>query len=165
MSPRETYYFAVLRIYMGLLFLWAFFDKTFGLGFATKPAASWLHGGSPTLGFLKFGTHGPFASVFQSMAGNPLVDWLFMLGLLGIGVALTLGAGVRIAGWSGAVMVLLMYLALIPPTNHPFLDEHILEAICLVGLTIPDMPSAGDKLGIGKWWQSTTLVHRFPWLA
>jgi thiosulfate dehydrogenase [quinone] large subunit len=150
---------------MGLLFLWAFLDKTFGLGFATKPAASWLNGGSPTLGFLKFGTHGPFAPYFQSIAGFPIVDFVFMLGLLGIGVAMTLGAGVKIAGWSGTVMTLLMWLALIPPTNHPFLDEHILEAICLVGLTIHDNPSAGDVLGIGKWWKSTNLVKKCPWLV
>ena len=43
---------AVLRIAMGFLFLWAFLDKTFGLHYATPSAKAWIHGGSPTKGFL-----------------------------------------------------------------------------------------------------------------
>lgn len=165
MLPRDAYFWATLRIFMGLLFLWAFFDKVFGLGFATKAEAAWINGGSPTLGFLKFGTHGPFSSFYQSIAGQPLVNWLFMLGLLGIGIAMTIGAGVKIAGWSGALMTLFMWTALLPPANHPFLDEHILETICLIGLAIHAAPSAGEVLGIGKWWKSTALVQKFTWLA
>lgn len=29
--------------------MWAFFDKAFGLGYATEPSAAWIHGGSPWL--------------------------------------------------------------------------------------------------------------------
>ena len=38
---------AVLRIMFGFYFLWAFLDKTFGLGFATPAAKAWINGGSP----------------------------------------------------------------------------------------------------------------------
>ena len=92
---------------MGWIFLWAFVDKLLGLGFATAPEKSWLAGGSPTTGFLKFAAKGPFVEIFHAMAGNPIVDWLFMLGLLLIGLALLLGIGVRIAGYSGALYALL----------------------------------------------------------
>jgi thiosulfate dehydrogenase [quinone] large subunit len=64
---------------MGLIFLWAFFDKLLGLGFATKAENAWINGGSPTSGFLLHGTKGPFAEFFQSLAGIPTVDWLFMV--------------------------------------------------------------------------------------
>ena len=88
---------ALLRIGLGWIFLWAFIDKVFGLGFATEAGKHWLTGASPTMGFLKFGTKGPLAGVFQAMAGSPVVDWLFMLGLLLIGLALILGIGMKIA--------------------------------------------------------------------
>ena len=36
----------------GFIFLWAFLDKSFGLGYATPSDNAWIHGGSPTTGFL-----------------------------------------------------------------------------------------------------------------
>ncbi len=73
-----------LRIVLGLVFLWTFLDKTFGLGFSTATDKSLLTGNSPTAGFLEFGTNGPLATIFQSMEGSTIVDWLFMLGMLGV---------------------------------------------------------------------------------
>ena len=119
---------------MGWLFLWPFLDKLFGLGFATPPENAWIGGGSPSFGFLKFATSGPLAPLFQSLAGNPIVDWLFMLGLLLIGLALLVGIGVTIAGYSGAVLMLLMWLSRLPPENNPILDEHIVYLLVLIGL-------------------------------
>ena len=40
------------RISLGWVFLWAFLDKTFGLGYATESKDAWIDGGSPTFGFL-----------------------------------------------------------------------------------------------------------------
>ncbi len=71
---------SLLRIGLGWIFLWGFIDKLFGLGFATKAEDAWLLGGSPTFGFLNFGTKGPFMELYKSLAGNAVVDWLFMLG-------------------------------------------------------------------------------------
>ena len=86
---------AVLRIAFGLTFLWAFFDKLLALGFSTGRAddgtvdrfgdAAWINGGSPSLGFLKFGADGPFKDFYNGIAGAAWVDVLFMAGLLGIG--------------------------------------------------------------------------------
>ena len=72
----------LLRIMLGWIFLWPFLDKLFGWGFATEAGQGWLQGGSPTAGFLQFGTKGPLAEYFQSLAGQAWVDWLFMAGLL-----------------------------------------------------------------------------------
>ncbi len=120
---------ATLRIAYGLTFLWAFVDKLFALGFHTGydqagkldrfgPAA-WINGGSPTEGFLKFGADGPFKGFYNSIAGTAWADTLFMLALLGIGLALTLGIGMRLAAASGSLLYLMMWSVVLPPQNEP----------------------------------------------
>jgi len=116
----------VLRLAMGFIFLWAFLDKTFGLGFATVPEKSWINGGSPTFGFLSFGVKGPFVEFFHSLAGVAIVDWAFMLGLLFIGLTLVLNKFVKWGTIAGALMMVFMYLALLFPENNPIIDEHII---------------------------------------
>ena len=153
----------LLRLALGWTFFWGFIDKVFGLGFATEAEAAWLNGGSPTFGFLNFGTKGPFAEVFQGMAGNVFVDWLFMLGLLGIGVALLAGVAVRAAAWAGVSMMVLMYIAgFIPPEHNPFVDEHLINAIVLFGLA---NSNAGATFGFQGWWRKTSVVKNLPFLG
>lgn len=123
---------AVTRILMGFYFLWAFFDKALGLGFATPAERAWVAGGSPTSGFLSNATaESPFADVFAALAGQPIVDWLFMLGLLGVGATLMLGVGVRLGAMAGIAMLLLMYVAEFPLTltgaTNPLIDSHIID--------------------------------------
>lgn len=149
MENKERYIWTALRIGMGWIFLWGFLDKLFGLGFATAPEDAWLAGGSPTFGYLKFATSGPFSALFQSLAGNVVVDWLFMLGLMLIGLALISGIGVQIAGYAGALLVFTMWLSHLPPENNPFLDEHIIYLLILIGLA---RVKAGQWVGLGKWW-------------
>ena len=166
-STSQSWFWGLLRLAMGWTFLWAFLDKLFGLGFATCREATtnmvsvlckkaWLMGGSPTTGFLKFGAKGPFIDFFNSLAGNPMIDWLFMLGLLFAGATLILGVMVKLGSYAGALMLLLMYLALIGPENNPFLDDHIIYAIVLLGLAAA---GAGQYLGFGKKWQALKFVR------
>lgn len=160
---------ALLRIGFGLTFLWAFLDKLLALGFATGRGpegqvdrfgdAAWIHGGSPTEGFLTFGTDGPLAEFYQGIAGAVWADVLFMVGLLGIGVALTLGIGMRLAAASGALLYVLMWSAALPPANHPVLDEHLLGGLTLVVLAAYH---AGDTWGLGRRWRRVLLVRRLP---
>jgi thiosulfate dehydrogenase [quinone] large subunit len=162
---------AVLRIAYGVIFLWAFFDKLLALGFHTGydqegtldrfGAAAWVNGGSPTEGFLLFGVpaNNPFHSIFNDMAGQTWVDWLFMLGLLGIGAALFAGVGMRIAAAAGALLYMLMYVASLPLENNPVVDDHLIGAIVLVVLALT---LAGDTWGAGKAWAKTHLVRRHP---
>lgn len=150
---------AILRLGYGLTFLWAFFDKLFGWGYATKSADAWINGGSPTYGFLAFGAQGPFKDVYTSIAGAAWADVLFMVGLLGIGLALTAGVGMRVAGATGAILYVLMWTVSLPPENNPVLDDHLLGAMALVVLALS---LAGDTAGLGRWWARTPLVRRWP---
>ena len=153
------YAMAVTRISLGWVFLWAFLDKAFGLGHETAHADAWIRGGSPTKGFLAFGAKGPFTDLYHSIAGATWADWLFMIGLLGIGIALTFGVGMRIAAVSGALLYVLMWSVVLPPENNPVIDDHILGAITVVVLALTN---AGDTWGLGRWWSKTEAVERFP---
>jgi len=165
------YAWAFLRIGLGWIFLWAFLDKLFGLGFGTCRdktsgainyicSSEWIEGGSPTYGFLTNAAKGPFVEYFQAMAGSAIVDWLFMLGLLGIGLSLLLGIAVRIAATTGMLMMLLMYLAaFMPPANNPILDDHLIYFIALFGIRFAD---AGITLGFGRQWARMPFICRNP---
>jgi thiosulfate dehydrogenase (quinone) large subunit len=131
MNIQEKHMLFALRMGMSLIFLWAFIDKVFGLGFATAPESAWIVGGSPTAGYLAYATYGPLAPLFQMIAGSAFVDWLFMLGLLGIGAGLLIPKCIRVAAYAGIAMLLLMYLSAFPPEHHPFLDEHIIYSLVL----------------------------------
>ena len=148
---------AVLRISTGFVFLWAFLDKLFGLGYGTPGERAWINGGSPTKGFLSNVEVGPFQDFFHSIAGAAWADWLFMLGLLGIGVALTLGVTMRIAAAAGALLLVMMWSVVLPPDNNPFMDDHLIYAQVLVVLALT---SAGRTLGFGKMWERIPFVAR-----
>lgn len=114
---------AVLRIAVGIVFLWAGLEKFLGAG-----AKGWT-----ALGFLKFGTAGtlswPFVSgepakdaVFNpthdfwvGLAGNSgvmtAIDTLVVFGECAIGIALILGLATRFASAMGTLMMLLFFLA------------------------------------------------------
>ena len=162
---------ATLRIAYGVTFLWAFLDKTFALGFHTGydqegtldrfgPAA-WINGGSPTEGFLSFGVpaDNPFHGFFTGLAGHAIVDWLFMLGLLGIGVTLLLGVGMRIGAAAGALMYAFMYAASLPLENNPVVDDHLVGIIVMAVLALG---AAGTTWGLGRWWNRTEVVKNYP---
>ncbi|MDQ0365818.1 thiosulfate dehydrogenase [quinone] large subunit [Catenuloplanes indicus] len=151
---------AVTRVGLGFVFLWAFLDKLFGLGKSTPAEKAWLNGGQPTKGFLA-GVEGPFAGVFNAMSGNVLLDWLFMAGLAGIGVALILGIGMRIAAVSGVLMMVLMWAASLPIATNPFLDDHLIYALVIAGLAAT---GAGLRYSLAATWAKVPLVGKAPWL-
>ncbi len=124
--------FKLLRYVMSFIFLWAFADKTFGLGFATKASNAWIEGGSPTTGFLSNAVQGPFVDFFHNLAGVAIVDWMFMLGLLFVGLTLLFNKYIKWGALAGSVMMALMYMALIQPENNPLVDEHIVYILVLI---------------------------------
>ena len=157
---------AVLRLATGFIFLWAFLDKAFGLGFATPAERAWIAGGTPSQGYLHSDSvRGPLQPFFADIA-SPLTDVLFMLGLLGIGVAVMLGIGLRISAVAGTIMMVLMYLAEWPfaagtGSTNPAVDYHIIYALALI---VVAETAAGDTWGLGRWWKSLPFVHTQKWL-
>lgn len=127
MNREKLYKF--LRLSMSFIFLWAFFDKTFGLGFSTVAEKAWVFGGSPTSGFLLNATKGPFVVFFKSLAGVGVIDFIFMAGLLGVGISMLLNKYIKWGSIAGILMMLLMYLSSFPPENNPLIDDHIIYAL------------------------------------
>lgn len=171
-NNASMYMWSLLRIALGYIFLWAFLDKLFGLGFATCKnkvsglvdvgcSQSWLQGGSPTKGFLGHATTGPFKDFYHNLAGQAWVDWLFMLGLLLIGLGLLLGTWVRLAAFAGIVMMLLMWSALLWPANSPGVDEHIIYALVLFGVALTADHQAWS---LNTWWAKTRIAKTLPFL-
>ena len=168
---RGAYAFGLARISLRFIFLWAFLDKAFALGFATGRAedgtidffgegAAWLNGGSPTEGVLTYATKGPLAGFFQSLSGAAWVDWAYMLSMLLIGAALILGVATRLASIGGAIWMGLFYLATaIKPEFNPGVGAHIVYILVLVGLA---SLGGGRSLGLQERWDRLAIVKRLP---
>ncbi|MES1212781.1 MAG: DoxX family protein [Leifsonia sp.] len=158
---------AVLRLATGFIFLWAFVDKTFGLGFSTPAARAWINGGAPSQGFLNSpAVVGPLKPFFAAIA-SPASDVLFMIGMLAIGAAVMLGIGLRISAVTGTFILVLMYLAEWPfganaDSTNPVVDYHIIYALSLI---VVAALSAGDTWGFGTAWKKLPLVQRYRWLS
>jgi len=120
-----------------------------------------IRGGSPTKGFLAFGTAGPFKELYAGIAGQAWADALFMIGLAGIGTALIMGVAMRIAAASGATLMVLMWTAVLPPANNPFMSDHLIYAMVLAALALL---GAGGTLGLGKVWERLPIVKRYGFL-
>jgi thiosulfate dehydrogenase [quinone] large subunit len=159
---------AGLRFATGFVFLWAFLDKTFGLAYATQSEGAWINGGSPTEGFLNGVAVGPLESTFHAWAGDAWADWLFMLGLAGVGIAVIAGIGLRLAALSGTVLMALMWAAEWPlarhtstgelsMSNNPLVDFHVIYALALIAVAVTH---AGDRWGFGRLWARQPIVRR-----
>ena len=112
---------------------------------------AWINGGSPTKGFLGLRRrrtvrrHVPPAS-----PGTTWADWLFMLGLLGIGVGSDPRRRDALAtAAAGALLLVMMWTAVLPPENNLFMDDHLIYAMVLVLLAAI---GAGHTFGLGTWW-------------
>lgn len=150
----------ILRILLGFQFFWAFIDKTFGLGYSTPNDAAWVNGGSPTEGFLQGVTaddsNNPFKPMFQFFLDQSWTDWVFMVGLVGIGIALILGIAMWFTSICAAALLVLMYLAAWPIEQNPFVDSHLLSAVTVLALAACN---AGAYIGLGRAWK-TRRAHR-----
>lgn len=122
-SPIHRFGVVLLRVGVGIIFLWAGLEKAVGAGLGT-----WSAGG-----FLQFATSGslgwPFVSgeVAEGTVFNPThdmwvalaqnetvltaINYLVPLGQLGIGVSLILGLFTRFGAAMGALMMLFFFVA------------------------------------------------------
>lgn len=163
----------LLRLIIGWTFLWAFLDKLFALGYSTgrNPDtgkvdyfgdAAFIHGASPTYGYLTFGSKGPFKDFYTNIAGETWADWGFMFGLAAIGVSFTLGIFMRLGTIAGVVMYVLMWSVYLPPDSNPVTDEHLLGAAAVL---VCGLLGAGRYIGLGRWWTSLPIVRRISIIA
>lgn len=157
---------ALLRIVVGVIFVWAGVGKLFNDG----APGNWT-----AQGFLKFATNGslgwPFVTgtpdpktiynpthdFWVSLAGNAtamtVVNNLVVAGEVCIGVALVLGIVTRFAGVMGALMMAFFFLAGWAFTNG-IVEEHATYGVVLLAL-------AG--MGAGNYYGLDRLVAgRFP---
>lgn len=156
--------FAALRIVIGWTFLWAFIDKLFGLGFSTQAGNGWIEGGSPTTGYLMGASEGWFGPLWQALAGSAVADWLFMLGLLGLGLAAILGIGLRLAAVAGVLMAGFMYISQLPiveGATNPVTTAHWYYALLFVLFPLLD---AGRTWGLAGMWERVPFVRGTRWL-
>lgn len=157
----------LVRVFLGFAFLWAFLDKAFGL--SKGWAAAWFNGASVTQGYLG-GSTGILAPIFKAMAGNIIVEILFMLGLLLLGLMMILGFSKRLATYGAIAMMVLMWLSHPPFSPDPFLkdpiawlmfDHHVLDSIMYLLIY---RIGAYDVFSLNKWWNSLGFVQKFKWL-
>lgn len=166
-TPGGRRWLAVLRLATGFIFLWAFLDKTFGLGYATPPERAWISGGTPSQGFLNSDSViGPLKPFFAAIA-SPVSDVLFMVAMLAIGLAVILGVGLRISAVVGSLLMIAMYLAEWPfganaASTNPLVDYHVIYALSLIVIAAL---AAGDTWGFGRQWKAFPFVQRNRWLV
>ena len=170
-------FLSLTRIAIGFIFLWAFLDKLIGLGFSTCRdketnvvdvlcEKAWLSGGAITKGYLGSST-GPLDDLFISLGDQRWTDWFFMLGLLGVGLALILGIGTKIGAWAGTALLIMMYVSHAWPgtggnATNPFLDDHIIYSLAAIGIVYVELQR--QSIGLGNWWRSLGVVQKNPWL-
>lgn len=171
-----TWAWTALRVMLGWSFLWAFLDKMFGLGFSTCRSAesssidylcdsAMIKGGSPTFGFLNFGTEGSHTGgLFSWMAPSApdainFADIGFMAALLLLGVSLMLGIGVRLSGIGGAVLMFFMFLAAdVWPDTNPINSSHTIEMVALLGIAA----TGAGAFSLQAWFDRT--FPKFGWV-
>lgn len=162
---------ALLRFATGFIFLWAFLDKTFGLGFSTTADRAWINGGSPTKGFLSSVESGPFTGVAHAIAGAWWADWLFMLGMLAVGVAVMAGIALWPSAIAGSLILLMMWAAEFPlarftvtgdpsGSTNPIVDYHIVYALALFAVAAT---SAGITWGLARYWIRLPYIRNHTW--
>lgn len=170
-------FLSLTRIAVGFVFLWAFFDKLLGLGFSTCRTVAedgtftidafcekaWVNGGHVTEGYLVYGgnVNSPFHDFFVSLGAQRWTDWIFMIGLLGIGLALMLGIGTKIGAISGTLMLVFMYMTQMWPATNPVLDEHLVYSLAIIGIVLVEL--GHQSIGFGKPWRN--LVGKNSWLV
>ena len=168
---------AILRIGIGLIYLWAFISAGFGVhytnqvvnndaaapqqvqykwDFDVEPDDGWITSGftkSPTEAYVDNNLHGPLAFIPQNLpVGLDDFGWMFALG--GLGLALTFGFCSRIAGWGGFALNIMIWFSTFPPSTNPIFDaEHFMFAFILLLLM---WIQASNYWGIGRWWRGKT---------
>jgi len=141
-----------LRLLLGWYMLYAGLEKVFDPAWTAQ-------------GFLLSAKTFPSFYAWFAMASNSWwVDPLNSWGITLVGAALILGVGIRIAGWAGAMLMLLYYFPhyVFPTVPHGFIvEEHIIYAVAFILITL--LPAA-YSCSLGTYLRGTFL-GRIPYLG
>ena len=163
-EPSPVTCAAALRLSLGWVFLWAFFDKTFGLGHETAEQGCLDQRRQPDQGLPRVrSVTGPFKD-FYNRHRRPGLGRLALhdRSALHRHRRSMLGIAMRAAAAAGVLMLVLMWTVVLPPANNPFMDDHLIYAMVLVLITAL---GAGHTWGLGRTCgNSLALVRRTPWL-
>ena len=151
-------FLAVLRIAIGWMMLWPFFDKLLGLGFQTPSGSGFIDGESPS-DFVDLVAGGIFKDLFTALGGNLAIDILFMAALLILGLTLILGIASKLTTLAMTAFLILMYMLHVPPTDNPLIDYHITWILALWAVYYL---GGYERFSIKREWESFSLVQRFP---
>ena len=160
MDKKEagTYALAAIRILIGWMMIWAFFDKLFGLGFATPHGSGWINGVSPS-SYVVYVTGGLFKDLFTALAGNLFIDILMMSGLLILGITLIAGIAPKLTTFGISIFMIIMFMLRIPPTNNPVVDEHIVYLVTMIAVYFL---GGFERLSLYAKWKELRIVKMFP---
>lgn len=145
------YALVAMRVALG----WVFFDA--GVSRLSDPA------GSAATIFLSVPTGNPLAGVWTTVGHSlswllgPIVVW----GLTAVGAALIFGAAVRLSAAIGTAIMALLWATNLPLENGLYVDQHVVYAVVLFALCAF---GAGRIAGLDAYFETASIVDRYPWL-
>lgn len=100
---------------------------------------------------------GPIGNIFVNFWGNVYVIQLLIWAAVAVGLALVFGAFLRLASYGGILIMLMLYLAVIPPASVIF-NQHTIYILVLAILAIS---KAGEIAGIDSF-IARPLEQKYP---
>jgi thiosulfate dehydrogenase [quinone] large subunit len=160
---------AVLRIGVGIIFLWAGLEKVFGpepfsaagfLEFATGGTLGWPFVSEPVEGAVYNPTQGLWAGLATNDGAMAVVNVLVPWGQIGIGLGLILGLLTRFSAAMGGLMMLFFFLAAWE-FEHGIVNQHVTYALvtAFIGLI-----GAGNYYGLDRRFASAVSPSIRRWL-
>ncbi|MGZ6260387.1 MAG: DoxX family protein [Candidatus Limnocylindrales bacterium] len=160
----------LLRIVVGIIFLWAGTEKVMNggpsgwsaagfLGHATGGTLSWpFITGTPAAGTIYNPTHDFWVQLSQNATAMTVVNSLVVTGEVCIGIALILGLFTRFTAICGVLMMLLFFVAAWDFTNG-IVNEHLTYAVVVFFL---GYIGAGNYLGLDAWLREQSFFKGHP---
>lgn len=85
---------------------------------------------------------GPIGDIFLAFWGNQFVIQLLIWSSVLVGIALVLGVAVRLASYGGILIMLMLYLAVIPP-GSVILNQHVIYIVVFLFLVVGEAGKVG----------------------
>ena len=135
---------AILRIAVGIIFLWAGLEKVLGSGpegfdaagfleFGTAGSLAWPFVGEPVEGAVYNPTQGLWTALAANEGAMSIINILVPWGQIGIGISLVLGLLTRFGAVMGFLMMLFFFFAAWE-FAHGIVNQHLTYAVVCLAL-------------------------------